>query len=490
MSLLPASFPYLSSLLLILLASAALIYVAPVAKARSIALASSLVTLGLSLGLLSQFDSQHHGFQWVEQYRWIDSLNIQYLLGVDGLSVLFLPAISLLFSLVILASWRSLRTFPRLYFSLLLILQACFIGVFTALDTIFFFLFWELSLIPFYFLISLWGVGPERRYAANKYTLFMLSGGIALLFAWLLLANYHPEGLRFDYPSLLANAHDNPYQSLIFFLLLLGFAVKTPIFPLHAWLPVNASESPVNIMALIAGLKIGAYGLLRFALPLAPDAAQEFQWLLVGLGMLGMLYGAVAALSQSNLRRMLAFSSLAHVSLVLIGIASLNQQGIQGAVFQLLNFSLISAGLFLLAGFLHQRIGSTDVVSLGGVAQTMPLLATGFLILGLASIGVPATSGFPAELLLIISAFKQHTGAGLVTLFAVVLGASYFLSLYRRAFLGEAKRAVIQQAVDLRPRERLILGVILLPVFVFGFYPQPILDLLEPSSVVWLGLFK
>jgi len=490
MSLLPTTFPYLSCLLVILFAGAALIYFMPAAKARIIALSTSLLSLGLSLGLLSQFDSQYQGFQWVEQHQWIESLNIQYLIGVDGLSILFLPATSLLFSLVILSSWHSLRTFPRLYFALLLILQACFIGVFTALDTIFFFLFWELTLIPFYFLISLWGVGPDRRYAANKYTLFMLSGGITLLFAWILLASYHPDGLHFDYPSLLDNAHDNPLQTVIFFLLLLGFAVKTPIFPLHAWLPVSASESPVNLMALIAGLKIGAYGLLRFTLPLAPDAAHEYQWLLVGLGMLGMLYGAVAALSQSNLRQMLAFSSLAHISLVLIGIASLNQQGIQGAIFQLLNFTLISAGLFMLSGFLHQRTGSTDVVSLGGVARTMPLLATGFLILGLASMGVPSTSGFPAELLLIIAAFKQHTGAGLVTLFTVVLGAGYFLSIYRRAFLGEAKHTVIQQAVDLRPCELLVLGTILLIVFFFGFYPQPILNLIQQSSLAWLELMK
>ncbi len=486
--------PLLTLLILTVPVGALLIWLVPdPSRARAIALGTALVGLALALVALFRLDPADGGFQFLEHQAWIPSLNIHYTLGVDGISVGFLPLTTLLMAGVILASWTSVRAMPRLYYSLLLLLEGATLGVFCALDTMLFFLFWELTLVPIFFLVSLWGLGPNRRFAAAKYTLFMLVGGVPLLFAFVLLAFNHadfagsavPAGLSFDYRVLRGTPLPPGLELTVFLLLLGGFAVKTPVVPLHTWLPVVATDGPVAVAALMTGLKLGAYGLIRFAVPLAPQAAADLHWLLAGLGVLGMLYGALGALAQTNLRRMLAFSSVSHVGLVVLGIASLNLQGIQGAVFQLLNFSLISGGLFLIAGFLHQRTGTTEAGSLGGVSQTMPLLAGTFLFLGLASLGLPGTSGFPAELLLILSALATHTGAGLAALFAAVLGAGYFLGLYRRAFLGPVTGPLVAGASDLVRRELAVAGVAALLVLALGLYPQGVLDLTQAASARW-----
>jgi NADH-quinone oxidoreductase subunit M len=488
--------PLLSLLLVTLPAGAALIWMVPdPARARWIALGAALVDLGITIIALLNFDPANGDFQLVERYTWIPSLNVHYTLGVDGMTVAFLPLTILLVIGVILASWTSVRTMQRLYYSLLLLLESTTLGVFLALDTVLFFLFWELTLIPIFFLVSLWGIGPNRRFAAVKYTLFMLVGGVPLLFAFVVLAFNHaevtgaaiPAGLSFDYQTLRDTPLPAGLELTVFLLLLAGFAVKTPVFPVHTWLPVVASDGPVSIAALMTGLKLGAYGLIRFVVPLAPDAATDLHWLLAGLGVVGILYGALGALAQTNLRRMLAFSSISHVGLVVLGIASLSVEGLQGAVFQLLNFTLVAGGLFLITGFLHHRTGTTEVTSLGGVAQTMPLLAGTFLLLGLASLGLPGTSGFPAELLLILSALASHTGAGLAALFGAVLGAGYFLGFYRRAFLGPVTGPVVAEAQDLRRRELAVAGSACLLVVAMGLYPQGILDLSRSAAQRWVA---
>lgn len=326
------------------------------ALTRLIALFTSLFSLALSLILLSAFNMDDGGFQFVVNMTWIPSLNIHYSLGIDGISILFLPMTALLFIAVIISSWTSMNAMPRLYYSLLLILLSAILGIFSALDTMLFFFFWEMTLIPIYFLVSLWGVGPNRRYAAVKYTLFMLAGGIPLIFGFLLLAfnaaKASPVGqLSFDYLHLLSIPVPGDVQSLIFILLLLGFGSKAPIFPFHTWLPTITMEGPIGIAAIITGLKLGVYGFIRFMIPLAPEAAVNFHWLLAGLGVVGILYGAIIAINQSNLRSMLAYSSISHLGLVILGIASFNIQGIQGAVYQLLNFTIISGGIFLIIGF-------------------------------------------------------------------------------------------------------------------------------------------
>ena len=483
-------FPWLSLLLMILPLGAAISLLMPAKKVRYAALATNLLVLITAITITVNFDSNLSGFQFVERHAWINTLNIHYFLGIDGLSVLFLPATALLFTAVTLSSWNSIQTFRRTYFFLLLILEASILGVFSALDTIFFMLFWESTLIPIYFLISLWGVGASRRYAGTKYVLFMLVGGISILFAFVLLA-IQPDGSTiFDYTELLKVAQSNKYQTIIFFLLLFGFGVKTPLLLLHSWLPVLAQEGHPGTIAIIVGLKIGAYGLLRFTLPLAPDAAQNFQFLLVGFGIVALIYGAVAALKQTNIRSMLAYSSLSHVGLVVLGISTLSLQGIEGAVMQMLNFSLFSSGLFLLSGFLLQRIGSTDILSLGGVAKSMPLLTSFFFFFGLANMGVPGTSSFPAELLIIISTMSIYTGVGLAVLLGVILNAAYFLAIFRKAFLGECNNEVVADAMDLKSRELLIVFVLAVIVLLVGVYPQPVLAVIEQASQMWVSIIS
>jgi NADH-quinone oxidoreductase subunit M len=488
--------PMLSLMIFTLPLMAVLIWLLDSSRARWVALLATLLELILASLVVMGFDSADPGFQYVERIQWMPTLNIQYLVGVDGISVLFLPLTVLLFLGVILASWNNTRTsLPRLFFSLLLLLESIMLGVFCALDTILFFFFWEFSLIPLYFLISLWGVGPNRRFAAVKYTLFMLAGGLPLLFGILLLAFNGaelsavgiPYGFSFDYIKLLELKLPHEIEVLVFFLLLAGFAFKIPVFPFHTWLPAVAQEGPVAVVALITGLKLGAYGLIRFVVPLAPTAAQEYHWLLAGLGVIGIIYGAVAAMAQSNLRGMLAFSSMSHVGLVVLGIATFSVQGVQGALFQLLNFTVVAGGIFILTGFLHHRIGSTDLISLGGAAKSMPLLASFFFLFGLAGMGVPATSGFPAEFLILLSALNTHTGAGLAALFGVVLGAGYFLSYYRRAFLGPVSNTVVMDALDLRRRELLLVSVLAVLILYAGFYPDSVLDFTSAASENWVG---
>ncbi len=493
-----ATFPLLSLLIMTLPVGGALIWLWPNAShARWIALATAFADLLLSLTVLFQFDAGAAGFQLVERAEWIPSINAQYQVGVDGLSVLFLPLTVILFIGVILTSWHSVSHMQRLYYSLLLLLESATLGIFCALDGILFMLFWEMTLIPIYFLVSFWGVGPNRRFAAVKYMLFMLAGGIPLLFGFILLAFSHaeiagsiPSGLTFDYLEWLNTPLPLDIQKQIFLLLLLGFAFKVPFVPLHTWLPLMAMQGPVSVTATIVGLKVSAYGVIRYVVPLAPQAAQEFAWLLATLGTIAILYGAVAAMAQTNLRRMLAFSSISHVGLVILGIAAFTQQGLQGAVFELLNFVVVSSGLFLITGLLHQRIGSTDIISLGGVARTMPKLTALFLLFGLASMGIPGTSGFPAEFLILYSAITTQTGAGLAALVAVILGAAYFISLYRKAFLGPVTNSAIAQSADLQQREFFILGLSAILILVAGFYPALVLDVIDTSAQGWINHLK
>lgn len=466
------------------------------AQARLIALGTGAASLLLALIVLAGFDASSTDFQWVERYDWIPTLHIAYHVGVDGISAPFLPLTSLLFLGVILASWTSVQTMPKLYYILLLLLEGITLGVFVSLDVILFFLFWEMTLIPIFFLISFWGVGPYRRYAATQYTLFMLGGGAFLLMAFALLAvsqaGTGPDALQhltFDYTRLLESDLDPGIQTAVFFLLLLGFAAKTPVFPLHTWLPTLAMEGSTGIAALMAGLKLGAFGMIRFLMPLAPQAAQEYHWLLTGLGVIGLIYGAFMALSQNNLRRMLAYASLSHVGLVLLGISSQNVSGLQGALFQLCNFTIVAGGLFILTGFLHHRTGSTNTIHLGGGAKSMPLLSAFFLLLGMASLGVPGTNGFPAEFLILMSALETHTGAGLASLAAMILGAAYFLGMFKKTFFGPVRSPVVEGAMDLRPRELAVASALGFMVLLFGLFPSLILDLTKASATAWASRF-
>lgn len=477
-------FPLLSSLILLPLLGAVvtLLQIQPETAKRT-ALLFALTELLLSLIPLFLLDFTDSKPQLLERYQWIPRLHVDYLVGVDGLSVLFLPLSALLSAITILASWHSVQRMVAFYHALLLALLGITIGVFCALDLICFFLFWELTLIPLYFLISLWGIGPRRRFAAMQYVLMMMAGGVPLLFAIVLLAlNYTevqglvaPDGLSFDYLTLLQTPMSETLQGTVFLLLFLGFAVKAPLFPFHVWLPRVAMEGPVAVTALLVGLKLGAYGLLRFALPLAPAGAHHYLSGIMALAVVGIVYGALIALAQTNLRRVLAFASVSHVGYVVLGIASLNIQGTQGAIYQLINFTVIASGMFLLAGFLHHRLGTTELTSLGGIAKTMPRFATLLLMLGLASMGVPGSNGFIAEHLIVLGAFQVDTGLGLLTLVGTILGAAYFLSYCRRALFGPISNRPVEALSDLLPREYFI-GILLVGlVLLGGLFPQPVL---------------
>ena len=487
------NFPMLSLLILLPLAWALLLpWLRTDRMVRYAALIGAGLELVFAITMLFSVNPDIAGMQLIEQAEWIPSLNVHYRLGIDGIAALFPPLTALLFCAVILASWTSIQTLPRLYFALLLVLESATMGVFCALDLVLFFLFWELTLAPIYFLISLWGIGPERRFAAVKYTLFMLTGGIPILFAFILLG-LHTAGipasgdLIFDYRILLEQPLPVTQQTAIFLLLFCGFAVKTPLFPFHTWLPTVLREGPAGLSAILVGLKLGAFGILRFALPLAPDAARDHIGLMATLGLFGLLYGALAALRQANLRKMLAFSSISHVGLVIVGIAAMNLQGIQGAIFQLVNFPLIAGGLMLMAGFLHHRLGSTDLASLGGLAKPMPRFTAWFLLLGMAAIGLPGTSGFVAELLMLLGIFQAFPILAVIALLGVILGAAYFLGFFRRAFLGPVTHPAVASAMDLRPRELLIVGILGLLILVSGLFPDLAQRVTASAADAWVA---
>ncbi len=463
--------------------------------AKKIALAFASIELIAALWAVHLFQSNNGDFQLLERAAWIPSLHIEFLLGIDGISVLFLPLSALLTLMAMCASWNSIQHLSRLHFALLLMLEGITMGVFCALDMVLFFLFWELTLPPLFFLIGLWGIGPQRRGAAIKYTLFMLFGGVPLLFAILMLAMNHatsvggsiPQDLSFSLPTLLATPSSDSLQSVVFFLLLLGFAVKAPLVPLHTWLPTVAMEAPTHTTALLVGLKLGIYGLLRFAMPLAPSAAVEYSWALGIFGAITLIYGALIALQQTNLRRLLAYASVSHVGLVIIGLSSLNLQGLQGAIFQLLNFTLVASSLMLIAGFIQHRLGSTEALHTAGLAKVMPRLTAFYFLFMLASMGVPLTSGFPAELLTIIGALTAHPTLGITALAGTVLCAAYMLSFTRRAFFGVITQASVEQVQDLRPRELALLCVPALLILIVGFMPNKVLKINQKTAEVWLS---
>jgi NADH-quinone oxidoreductase subunit M len=476
--------PILSLLIFLPLVGAAMLWVLPVRLTRHVVALSMLLTLVLASATLLAYDPAGIRFQLVERLPWIVSLNIHYLVAVDGISVLFLPATALLFLSSLVASWNAVQDAPRLHYSLLLLLQSATLGIFCALDTALFFVFWEVTLVPLYFLLGRWCVSSSSAQAAARYFLIMLAGGIPLLIAFVMLAASQPVP-TFDLTLLLGVPLPRATQTAVFLLCLLGFGIKVPLVPLHTWLPQFALAAPGSLTALLVGLKLGAFGLIRFAIPLAPEAALDLHWLLAGLGTVAILYGAVGMLAQSNLRVGLAYASICHVGLAVLGLASYTAQAAQGAVSLLLSFSVATGGAFVLLEFLRQRTGSTDINALGGAAKTMPHLATGFLICGLAGVGMPGTSSFPGEFMLIIAALQSHTGAGMAALFGLSIAAGGFLSLYRKAFFGPVTRPAVADASDLRPREWVVLVALIMMIAGIGIYPGPWIEIVRPAAEAW-----
>lgn len=479
--------PLLSLILALPLGAALALCFLPERHARWLALGSMLLTLLMSGLVLAGFTPDGPRYQWLEEHLWIAGLGIHYRVGVDGLSVLFLPSTALLFLGTLCAHWQRASEAPRLHWGLLLLLQTALLGVFCALDSLLFFLFWELTLPPLYFLLGRFGCNGEAARAAPRYALIMLASGIPLLFAILLAASGDPAA-GFDITRQQGEGLSFGQQQAVFLLFLLAFAVKVPLFPFHTWLPQFALAAPGSLTALLMGLKIGVYGLYRLAIPFAPAAAQDLHWLLAGLGTVSLLYGAVGLLAQTNLRVGLAYLGMSHVGFAIIGLSAFSAQGVHGAASLLLSFAVASGGAYLLLEFLRQRTGSNDVGDLGGLAGALPRLSAGLLVCGLAGLGFPGASSFPGEFLLLLAVLESHTGAGMAALFGLGIAAAGFLALYRRAFFGPPRHAD-GTLRDLLPREQLVLAVIIVLAFGIGLYPAPWLDILRPAAEQWaLGL--
>jgi NADH-quinone oxidoreductase subunit M len=457
---------------------------------RKSAMAVAGLELFIAVLLLWYFTPNVPDIQFAERAAWIPAIGVGYHLGIDGISVLFIPLTAFLTVLIMVYSWDTERTLLKPYLMTLLGLETTMVGVFASLDLILFFVFWELMLLPGYFLIKLWGKGPQRQYAALKYVLYTLSGSVLMLVGMVLLnLNFHAMAVTyrteplysFDFLDLLNVPVPPEKQALIFFLLFFGFAFKAPIFPFHTWLPTALVEGPIVMSVLLAGVKLGTFGFIRFSLPLLPEASRQWLWLMAALGLAAIVYGALIALVQSDFRRLLAFSSISHLGFVMLGLFALNFQGLQGSLLQMINLGFSTAGLFFMAGFLALRTGSSDLSAYGGLARHVPLLATFVLILGLASIGLPGTNGFVGEFLILLGAFRAHWILAAVGVLGVILGAAYFLWYYERAFFGSAGTEPKKPVHDLRPREWGIAVALTVMVLWIGLYPAPFLNMINGS---------
>jgi len=485
-------FPILTTLIVLpLLWALLLLVIRDERLLRSAAMAGALVQLVLALILVYHFVPAVPDIQFAEQINWMPALGSSYHLGVDGISVLFVPLMCFLTVLLMLYA-AGVRFLTRFYLINILLLQSFTIGIFVSLDLILFFVFWELALVPSYFLIKRWGIGPQRQYAGTKYVLYMLAGSLPLLIAIVLLGlnsngtvgagtaggaaySFDLLVLQFDSPISFEN------QTLIFFLMMLGFAAKGPMVPFHTWLPTTLMEGPIGMGVYLVGLKLGVYGMLRFVIPLVPEASAEWAWLIVVLGLTALLYGALIALVQPNFRRLLAFASVSHVGIIVVGLFSLNQQGVQGALIQMISLGIVGEGLLLLTGFLYRRTGSSDLLAFGGLARHVPVLAFFFFVFGLAFIGLPGTSGFIGEFLILMGAFRVHWAFAAVGVLGVILSAGYFLWYYERAFFGPVTNAAVARMRDLGPREMLIASSIAGLIFWIGLYPKPLIEMTQGS---------
>ncbi|MBA2435992.1 MAG: NADH-quinone oxidoreductase subunit M [Chthoniobacterales bacterium] len=484
-------FPILSTLIFLPIALAILVnFLKTDHLARWVALLGALAVLVLALVMTCAFIPGVSHLQFAERIGWISTVGITYHIGVDGISVLFVPLTAFLSVVVILVSWNSVRFLVKPYLAAVLAFEAMVIGVFVTLDLFVFFIFWELMLVPSYFLIKLWGGGPDRQRAGTKYVMYMLSGSAPMLIGIILLGvNYNnvtggsgaTPSYSFDFPTLLSVPIAPGLQTLIFFLLAFGFAVKGPLFPFHTWMPTTLLEGPAGMGVFLVGIKLGVYGFIRFVIPLLPIASARWLWLMVVLGVFASLYGALIAMAQPNLRRLLAFASISHVGLAILGLFSLNQQGIQGGIIMIINLGFVSAGLFMLAAILHERVGSSELSAFGGLARQAPLLGTFFFLFGMAVIGLPITSGFTGEFLILQGAFLLHPAPASVAVLGVVLSAAYLLVYYERAFFGPVTRSIVKTLPDLRSREAVVAAALFLPILWIGVYPAPLLHVTGAS---------
>lgn len=459
-------------------------------SARWIALITSLIMLGLSVVLWLNFNSAQGAMQLEEMYRWIPGVNIFYHLGVDGISLPFVFLTSLLMVVSILVSWN-ITLKPKVFYALLLLLGTGMIGVFVSLDFILFYIFWELVLLPMYFLISIWG-SSNRMYAATKFFIYTLFGSVLMLVGILMI--YFNSGLNsFSILELTKSNIAPNMQSWIFLLLFMGFAIKVPMFPFHTWLPDAHTEAPTAGSVLLAGilLKMGCYGFIRISIPILPDAARAWAPAIAILSIIGIIYGALASLIQKDLKRLVAFSSVSHMGFVMLGISSLTPTAINGAVLQMFNHGCITGMLFLLVGMIYERTHTRQISELGGLANKMPLWAGILAFTSFASLGLPGLSGFWGEFLVVFGTFNKGNIFSKVMVYlavlGIVLGAAYLLWMLQRVIfgkanekLGELKRLSWLEVITLMP--------LIVIIIIVGVYPTPLVNMINASVTYILGL--
>ena len=473
------SWPVLSTVTFLPLVGAALILLIrgddDIAKrnVRNVALWTTMVTFVVSLFIWGMFDPADPGFQFVEKREWIGGI-INYHMGVDGISMLFVILTTFLMPACILASWTSIDRRVKEYMIAFLVLETLMIGVFCALDLVVFYVFFEGGLIPMFLIIGVWG-GKRRVYASYKFFLYTLLGSVLMLIA--IMAMYW-QAETTDIPTLLTHQFPASMQPWLWVAFFASFAVKMPMWPVHTWLPDAHVEAPTAGSVILAGilLKMGGYGFLRFSLPMFPIASYDFAPFVFTLSVVAIIYTSLVALMQEDIKKLIAYSSVAHMGFVTMGIFTMTTQGVQGGIFQMLSHGIVSGALFLCVGIVYDRMHTREIAAYGGLVNRMPMYAFTFMIFTLANVGLPGTSGFVGEFLTLIAAFKVNTWVAFFAAFGVILSAGYALWLYRRVVFGALEKESLKEILDMNRREVAVMVPLIVLTILFGVFPGPILD--------------